>query len=50
MIERIAGVTITADRAPHCPDHRGASPARLREIGSEFVPMPFLEISLTQPG
>ncbi len=31
--------------APHCPDHRGSSPSRLREAGSEFVPMPFLEIS-----
>jgi magnesium chelatase subunit I len=46
MIERIAGCDHNCRPwAPHCPDHRGASPARLREIGSEFVPMPFLEIS-----
>lgn len=46
MIERITGCDHNCRPwAPHCPDHLSAPPARLREIGSEFVQMPFLEIS-----
>lgn len=46
MIERITGCEHNCRPwAPHCPDHRNALPARLREIGSEFAQMPFLEIS-----
>ena len=46
MIERVAGCDHNCRPwAPHCPDHLSAPPARLREIGSEFVQMPFLEIS-----
>ncbi len=46
MIERITGCDHNCRPwAPHCPDHRNELPARLREIGSEFVQMPFLEIS-----
>jgi magnesium chelatase subunit I len=46
MIERITGCDHNCRPwAPHCPDHVSAPPARLREIGSEFVQMPFLEIS-----
>ncbi len=46
MIERITGCNHNCRPwAPHCPDHLSAPPARLREIGSEFVQMPFLEIS-----
>lgn len=46
MIERIAGCDHNCRPwAPHCPDHRNALPAQLREIGTEFVQMPFLEIS-----
>ena len=45
MIERITGCDHNCRPwAPHCPDHRSELPARLREIGSEFVQMPFLEI------
>jgi magnesium chelatase subunit I len=30
---------------PHCPEHRDLPPELIRELGCEFVPMPFLEIS-----
>lgn len=30
---------------PHCPEHKGLSPASLADIGWEVVPCPFLEIS-----
>lgn len=46
VIERIAGCEHNCRPwAPHCPSHRGAPPARLRDVGTESVPMPFLEIS-----
>ena len=46
MIERVTGCDHNCRPwAPHCPDHKSVPPARLREMGSEFVPMPFLEIS-----
>jgi len=31
--------------APHCPDHRGLSPEELKALGTEWVPMPFREVS-----
>ena len=31
--------------APHCPEHQNLSPQDIMEIGTEFVPCPFLEIS-----
>lgn len=31
--------------APHCPEHRGLTREELRAIGTEWVPMPFREIS-----
>ncbi len=31
--------------APHCPEHQKLSPQEIMEIGTEFVPCPFLEIS-----
>ncbi|MCL6581054.1 MAG: hypothetical protein K6U08_05490 [Firmicutes bacterium] len=31
--------------APHCPEHRGLSPEELKAVGTEWVPMPFREIS-----
>lgn len=31
--------------APHCPHHKHLSPQQISEIGTEEIPMPFLEIS-----
>ena len=45
-IRRIKGCLYNCDpAAPHCPHHRGLSPAAIAELGEERVPMPFLEIS-----
>jgi magnesium chelatase subunit I len=45
-IERIAGCEFNCRPwAPHCPDHKDLPLARIREIGTERIPMPFLEIS-----
>lgn len=32
-------------QSPHCPLHRNLSPEEIAELGTEEVPMPFLEIS-----
>ena len=43
---RIRGCAYNCDpRAPHCPAHRGLSPAEVLGLGTEWVPTPFLEIS-----
>ncbi len=45
-IERIKGCIYNCDPAqPHCPHHRGLSAREISEIGTEEIPMPFLEIS-----
>lgn len=45
-IRRIKGCLYNCDpAAPHCPVHRGLPAARAAELGEEWVPMPFLEIS-----
>ncbi len=45
-ILRIAGCVYNCDPAhPHCPLHRGLSPAEVVRLGTESVPAPFLEIS-----
>ncbi|MBP2018254.1 magnesium chelatase subunit I [Symbiobacterium terraclitae] len=45
-IRRIRGCLYNCDpAAPHCPEHRGLSPAEVAALGEERVPMPFLEIS-----
>jgi len=45
-IRRIKGCLYNCDpAAPHCPVHRGLSPAEVAALGEERVPMPFLEIS-----
>ncbi|MCL6521886.1 MAG: magnesium chelatase [Firmicutes bacterium] len=45
-IRRIRGCLFNCDpERPHCPEHRGLEPERLERIGTEEVPMPFLEIS-----
>lgn len=45
-IERIKGCIYNCDPAqPHCPFHRGLSPQEIASIGTEWIPMPFLEIS-----
>lgn len=31
--------------APHCPQHRDLSSSEIQELGTEEIPMPFLEIS-----
>ncbi len=43
---RIRGCLYNCDpRAPHCPAHRGLTPAEVLKLGTEWVPTPFLEIS-----
>lgn len=32
-------------QAPHCPEHRGLNPAEVLRVGTEWIPVPFLEIS-----
>jgi magnesium chelatase subunit I len=45
-ITRIKGCIYNCDpQNPHCPNHRSASREILQELGTEIVPMPFLEIS-----
>lgn len=45
-IERVTGCLYNCDpRAPHCPVHRNMDYAELVRLGSEWVPMAFLEIS-----
>ncbi len=45
-IERIKGCLYNCDPLrPHCPDHRDLDPEEIRRLGSELVPMPFLEVS-----
>ncbi len=45
-IERVKGCLYNCDpKAPHCPQHAGLKPAEIAELGSEWIPMPFLEIS-----
>lgn len=45
-ILRIKGCLYNCDPArPHCPAHRSLAPDKLEQLGTELVPMPFLEIS-----
>ncbi len=45
-VTRIKGCLYNCDPgSPHCPEHRGLSRAALGEIGTESLPMPFLEVS-----
>jgi magnesium chelatase subunit I len=45
-IERVKGCIYNClPAAPHCPEHRDLSAEELRAIGTEWVPMPFREIS-----
>lgn len=46
QIERIKGCIYNCDpNNPHCPHHRNMSTDEIVEIGTEIIPMPFLEIS-----
>ena len=45
-IERIKGCIYNCDpQRPHCPNHINLSREEITEIGTEKIPMPFLEIS-----
>ncbi len=45
-VTRIKGCLYNCDPAkPHCPMHKGLSPREIAELGTEEIPMPFLEIS-----
>lgn len=45
-IERVKGCLYNCDpKAPHCPLHAGLEAVEIAELGSEWIPMPFLEIS-----
>jgi len=45
-IERVKGCIYNCRPSrPHCPRHRGLSADEIREIGTEWIPMPFREIS-----
>ncbi len=45
-IERIKGCLYNCDPAePHCPHHRGMTSREIAALGTEWIPMPFLEIS-----
>ena len=45
-ITRIRGCLYNCDpKAPHCPLHRNMRPTELEKLGTEEIPMPFLEIS-----
>lgn len=45
-ITRIKGCIYNCDpTAPHCPIHKKMSAEQIASIGSELIPMPFLEIS-----
>jgi magnesium chelatase subunit I len=46
FIERIKGCIYNCDPYdPHCPNHRYLSQEEIEAIGTESIPMPFLEIS-----
>lgn len=46
LIQRIKGCVFNCvPWAPHCPEHRGLGAGEVRSIGTEWVPMPFHEIS-----
>lgn len=46
LIRRVRGCPYNCDPGePHCPEHSGLAPEFVDRIGSEWVPMPFLEIS-----
>lgn len=45
-IQRIKGCVYNCDpRCPHCPVHRDLPPEAIAELGTEEVPVPFMEIS-----
>jgi len=45
-ITRIKGCIYNCDpKAPHCPIHKKMSPEEIAALGTELIPMPFLEIS-----
>ncbi len=45
-IERIKGCLYNCDpKSPHCPQHAGLDAVEVAKLGSEWIPMPFLEIS-----
>lgn len=45
-ITRIKGCLYNCDPAnPHCPLHKGLTPGQITELGTEEIPIPFLEIS-----
>lgn len=45
-IERVKGCLFNCDpQAPHCPEHASLGPAEIAQLGTEWIPMPFLEIS-----
>lgn len=45
-ITRIKGCIYNCDpQSPHCPQHRHLSPEEIAALGTEEIPMPFLEIS-----
>lgn len=45
-IERVRGCLYNCDpKAPHCPVHANLDAAAVADIGSEWIPMPFLEVS-----
>ncbi len=46
MITRVKGCLYNCDPAqPYCPQHKDLAPEEIQALGSEQVPMPFLEIS-----
>ncbi|NPV28440.1 MAG: magnesium chelatase [Firmicutes bacterium] len=46
MITRIKGCLYNCDpNRPHCPEHKDLPPEEIRSLGTEQIPMPFLEIS-----
>lgn len=45
-IKRVQGCQYNCTpQAPHCPQHRDLTPTQIKALGTEWVPMPFLEIS-----
>lgn len=45
-IKRIKGCLFNCDpQKPHCPQHCHMSAEEIRDLGTELIPMPFLEIS-----
>lgn len=45
-IKRIRGCLYNCTPGkPHCPHHKDLTPREIRAIGTEWVPMPFLEVS-----